>query len=50
MEVKCVTNDIQAENSSLEESVFKTLNNQKRRDILRFIDERGQATFTEIKN
>ena len=35
---------------SLEETVFKTLSNQKRRDILRFIGERKEATFTEIKN
>jgi hypothetical protein len=27
----------------------KTLSNQKRRDILRFIEENKQATFTEIK-
>ena len=39
-----------AEDVSLEESVFKTLNRQKRRDILRFIDERHEATFTEIMN
>ena len=38
-----------AENESLEESIFKTLSNQKRRDILRFIGENKQATFTEIK-
>ena len=41
--------DIEAQNESLEESIFKTLSNQKRRDILRFIGERKQATFTEIK-
>jgi DNA-binding transcriptional ArsR family regulator len=35
---------------SLEETVFKTLSNQKRRDILRFIGERKEATFTEIRN
>jgi DNA-binding transcriptional ArsR family regulator len=35
---------------SLEESVFKSLNHQKRRDILRLLGERGGATFTEIKN
>ena len=34
---------------SLEEAIFKTLSNQKRRDILRFIGERKEATFTEIK-
>lgn len=37
-------------NSSLEESIFKTLSHQKRRDVLRFIGEKKQATFTEIKN
>jgi DNA-binding transcriptional ArsR family regulator len=41
--------DIEAKQESLEESIFKTLSNQKRRDILRFIGERRQATFTEIK-
>ena len=38
------------ERESLEESIFKTLSHQKRRDILRFIGERTEATFTEIKN
>ena len=38
-----------AKNESLEESIFKTLSNQKRRDVLRFIGEHRQATFTEIK-
>ena len=33
----------------MEESIFKTLSNQKRRDNLRFIGEHKQATFTEIK-
>jgi DNA-binding transcriptional ArsR family regulator len=37
-------------NESLEETVFKTLSNQKRRDIIRFIGEKKEATFTEIKN
>ena len=41
--------DIKADNESLEESIFKTLSNQKRRDILRYIGERRQFTFTEIK-
>ena len=40
---------IETESESLEESIFKTLSNQKRRDILRFIGENKQATFTEIK-
>jgi DNA-binding transcriptional ArsR family regulator len=43
-------NRYQAENESLEESIFKTLSNQKRRDILRVIGEKRQVTFTEIKN
>jgi len=34
---------------TLEESIFKTLNHQKRRDILRVIGEKKNATFTEIK-
>lgn len=42
--------DKKSQNESLEETVFKTLSNQKRRDILRFIGERREATFTEIKN
>jgi DNA-binding transcriptional ArsR family regulator len=41
--------DIEAQNESLEETIFKTLSNQKRRDILRFIGENKQATFTQIK-
>jgi DNA-binding transcriptional ArsR family regulator len=40
----------ESESESLEESIFKTLSHQKRRDILRFIGERTEATFTEIKN
>jgi DNA-binding transcriptional ArsR family regulator len=34
---------------SLEESIFKTLSHQKRRDILRVIGESKEVTFTEIK-
>lgn len=34
----------------MEESVFKTLSHQTRRNILRVIGERREATFTEIKN
>jgi DNA-binding transcriptional ArsR family regulator len=41
--------DIESQNESLEESIFKTLSSQKRRDILRFVGERKQASFTEIK-
>jgi DNA-binding transcriptional ArsR family regulator len=40
---------IEAQTESLEESIFKTLSSQKRRDILRFIGEHKQASFTEIK-
>jgi hypothetical protein len=32
----------------LEEEVFKTLDNQKRRDILRYIGEKNGASFTDI--
>jgi DNA-binding transcriptional ArsR family regulator len=35
---------------SLEEEVFKALDHQKRRDILRNIGEKEGATFTEIMN
>ncbi len=48
-----VTKDTKADESedqSLEESIFKTLSNQKRRDILRIVGERRELTFTEIKN
>ena len=34
---------------SLEETVFKTLSHQKRRDILRVIGEKKAASFSEIK-
>ncbi len=40
---------IEGQSESLEESIFKTLSNQKRRDILRFVGEHKQVTFTEIK-
>ncbi len=40
----------EAENESLEDSIFKSLSNQKRRDILRVVGERKQVAFTEIKN
>jgi hypothetical protein len=52
MKVRDMTKDItdRVETESLEESIFKTLSHQKRRDILRFIGERKEATFTEIKN
>lgn len=40
--------DVQKE--SLEERVFKALSNQKRRDVIRFIGEKKEATFTEIKD
>jgi len=38
------------ESESLEEDVFKALDHQKRRDILRSIGEKEGATFTEIMN
>jgi hypothetical protein len=37
-----------AKDESFEESIFKTLSNERRRDILRVIGERGNATFTGI--
>jgi DNA-binding transcriptional ArsR family regulator len=37
-------------NESLEESIFKTLSHQTRRDILRVIGEQKHASFTQIKN
>lgn len=40
----------EAGDESLEESIFKTLSNQRRRDILRVIGEKKEMTFTEIKN
>lgn len=42
--------DKESQSESLEESIFKTLNHQKRRDILRVVGEKKQASFTEIKN
>lgn len=47
-----MNDDIQEKDAveNIEESIFKTLSHQKRRDILRFIGERKEATFTEIKN
>jgi DNA-binding transcriptional ArsR family regulator len=38
------------ETESLEEEVFKALDHQKRRDILRFVGERRGVTFTEMLN
>ena len=35
---------------NLEEEVFKALDHQKRRDILRYVGESRRATFTEILN
>jgi len=43
-----VSNENLREN--LEETIFKTLRHQKRRDILRVIGKKKNATFTEIKN
>jgi hypothetical protein len=42
--------DKELPNESLEESIFKTLSHQTRRDILRVIGEEKQASFTQIKN
>jgi DNA-binding HxlR family transcriptional regulator len=42
--------DNETVNESLEESIFKTLSNQIRRDILRVIGEQKQMSFTQIKN
>ena len=35
---------------SLEEEVFKALDHQKRRDVLRYVGEKRGGTFTEILN
>ena len=40
----------ETEVESLEEEVFKALDHQMRRDILRLVGERKEATFTEILN
>ncbi len=40
----------ETEVESLEEEVFKALDHQMRRDILRIIGERKEVTFTEILN
>ena len=42
--------DKESPNESLEESIFKTLSHQTRRDILRVIGEQKHASFTQIKN
>jgi len=39
-----------AEFENLEQEVFKALENQKRRDILRLVGEKKGITFTEILN
>jgi hypothetical protein len=38
------------ENSNLEEEVFKALDHQIRRNVLRYIGEAKETTFTEILN
>jgi DNA-binding HxlR family transcriptional regulator len=38
------------ETTNLEEEVFKALDHQMRRDILRYVGEAKSATFTEIMN
>jgi hypothetical protein len=51
--VIAVSDDVEAgrsEGESVEESIFKTLSSQKRCDILRIVGDRGELTFTEIKN
>ena len=42
--------DKEPPDESLEESIFKTLSHQTRRDILRVVGEEKQASFTQIKN
>jgi DNA-binding transcriptional ArsR family regulator len=44
------TTRVEASSENLEEAVFKTLSNQKRRDIIRLLGENTDATFTEIKH
>lgn len=39
-----------SEHESLEQEVFKALDHQARRDILRYIGEKKETTFTEIMN
>jgi DNA-binding HxlR family transcriptional regulator len=41
--------DMVEENESLEERVFKSLSNEKRREIIRYLGERRVARFNEIK-
>ena len=36
--------------SGIEVQVFKSLSHQIRRDIIRFVGEKGRVTFTEVKN
>jgi len=50
--VNIVTEDISQikETTSLEDRIFKTLSHENRRNIVRVIGEKEEATFTEIKN
>jgi len=41
---------VERESESVEQDVFKALDHQKRRDILRYIGENKGVTFTEILN
>ena len=41
--------DTVEENESLEEKVFKSLGNAKRREIIRYLGERRVARFNKIK-
>lgn len=45
-----MTESKDAQMESLEEEVFRALDHQKRRDILRFVGEGRGATFTEVLN
>ncbi len=45
-----MTESREGEVESLEEEVFRALDHQKRRDILRYVGEGRGATFTEILN
>jgi len=46
--VECTGEKEDQEFESLEQEVFKALDHQKRRDILRYVGEKKAATFTEI--
>ena len=50
LELKRMAEKDDAESENLEQEVFKVLENQKRRDILRLVGENKGITFTEILN